>query len=100
AQEVFDRAVARKRIRRQDAERGMRLIAPTLDYSGFGATDLVVEAVVERLDVKEAVLREAESYLGPDAILASNTSTLSITEMQHALEVPERFCGMHFFNPV
>jgi len=100
AQEVFDRAVARKRIQPQEAERGMRLIAPTLDYSGFGATDLVVEAVVERLDVKQAVLREAESYLGPEAILASNTSTLSITEMQHVLEVPERFCGMHFFNPV
>jgi 3-hydroxyacyl-CoA dehydrogenase/enoyl-CoA hydratase/3-hydroxybutyryl-CoA epimerase len=78
----------------------MNRISPTLDYTGFGRTDLVVEAVVERLDLKKAVLREAESHLGEDAVLASNTSTLSITEMQHALEVPERFCGMHFFNPV
>jgi 3-hydroxyacyl-CoA dehydrogenase/enoyl-CoA hydratase/3-hydroxybutyryl-CoA epimerase len=100
AREVFDRAVRRRRLERRAAEQGMDRISPTLDYSGFGAADLVVEAVVERLDVKKAVLREAEAQLRPGAILASNTSTLSITEMQHALAAPERLCGMHFFNPV
>lgn len=78
----------------------MGRISPTLDYSGFGVADLVIEAVVERLDVKKEVLREAEEQLRPGAVLASNTSTISITEMQHALASPERFCGMHFFNPV
>lgn len=100
ARSVFDRAVRRHRIDRRDAERGMRRIAPTLDYSGFGSADVVIEAVVERLDVKRQVLREAESHAGPDAVLASNTSALSITEMGNALERPERLCGMHFFNPV
>lgn len=100
AREIFDRTVRRKRLTRREAEQAMARISPTLDYSGFGVADLVIEAVVERLDVKKAVLREAEAQLHPGAVLASNTSTLSITEMQHALAVPERCCGMHFFNPV
>jgi 3-hydroxyacyl-CoA dehydrogenase/enoyl-CoA hydratase/3-hydroxybutyryl-CoA epimerase len=100
AQEVFDRSVRRKRLQRREADQAMGRISPTLDYSGFGAADLMIEAVVERLDVKKTVLREAEDRLPMGAVLASNTSTLSITEMQHALVQPERFCGMHFFNPV
>jgi 3-hydroxyacyl-CoA dehydrogenase/enoyl-CoA hydratase/3-hydroxybutyryl-CoA epimerase len=100
AGQIFDRAVRRRRLKRREAEAGMRRISPTLDYSGFGTVDLVIEAVVERMDVKKEVLREVESRVPPTAILTSNTSALSITEMQHALERPERFCGMHFFNPV
>lgn len=100
ARQVFDRAVRRKRLTPLQAEQGMQRISPTLDYSGFGAVDLAVEAVIERREVKEAVLREVEEVASRDAILASNTSTISISEMQHALEAPERFCGMHFFNPV
>ncbi|HEX7052266.1 MAG TPA: 3-hydroxyacyl-CoA dehydrogenase NAD-binding domain-containing protein [Longimicrobiales bacterium] len=100
AREVFDRAVRKRRLDRREAERRMERIAPTLDYSGFGTADLVIEAVVERMDVKKQVLREVEAEIPADAILTSNTSTLSITEMQHALERPEAFCGMHFFNPV
>lgn len=100
ARSVFERAVKRRRIDRREAEKGMGLISPTLDYSGFGAADLVIEAVVERIDVKKQVLREVEAEVGEDAVIASNTSTISISEMQGALERPERFCGMHFFNPV
>src|SRR5690606_33375194 len=81
-------------------ERAMGRIAPTLDYSGFGTADVVIEAVVERMDVKKQVLREAEERVPPGGILASNTSSLSISEMQHGLARPENFCGMHFFNPV
>ena len=62
--------------------------------------DLIVEAVPERLDLKITVLQWIESYAAPDAILASNTSSLSITEMQAALKHPERMIGLHFFNPV
>lgn len=100
AREVFDAAVRRGRLDRRAAEEGMRRISPTLDYSGFGSVDLVIEAVVERIDVKKEVLREIEGLAPEHAILTSNTSALSISEMQHALARPERFCGMHFFNPV
>ncbi|MGY2004561.1 3-hydroxyacyl-CoA dehydrogenase family protein [Blastococcus sp. SYSU DS1024] len=61
---------------------------------------LVVEAVPERADLKAEVLRAAESAVGPDAVLATNTSSLSVTELAAALERPARFLGLHFFNPV
>lgn len=75
-------------------------IRPTLNYGDFGATDIVIEAVVENPKVKEAVLAEVESLVKEDAILASNTSTISITRLAKALKRPENFVGMHFFNPV
>jgi len=62
--------------------------------------DLVVEAVPERMDLKVALLQGVEPHLAHDAIIASNTSSLSISAMQHALERPERMIGLHFFNPV
>jgi 3-hydroxybutyryl-CoA dehydrogenase len=64
------------------------------------ATGLVVEAVPERADLKADVLRTAEAAVGPDAVLATNTSSLSVTELAAALERPARFLGLHFFNPV
>ncbi len=75
-------------------------IRPTLNYGDFGNTDIVIEAVVENPKVKEAVLAEVESLVKEDAILASNTSTISITRLAKALKRPENFVGMHFFNPV
>ncbi|HUF68128.1 MAG TPA: 3-hydroxyacyl-CoA dehydrogenase NAD-binding domain-containing protein [Longimicrobiales bacterium] len=100
ARGIFDRAVRKGRMSSRDADRKMDSIAPALDYSGFGNTDLVIEAIVERLDVKKSVLREVESVVGEDTILTSNTSSLSISGMQSALDRPANFCGMHFFNPV
>jgi 3-hydroxyacyl-CoA dehydrogenase/enoyl-CoA hydratase/3-hydroxybutyryl-CoA epimerase len=99
AQETFDQAVKRRRVDRREARRMMQRISPTLDYSGFGNADLVIEAVIERMEVKKAVLRETEQMVA-GGVLTSNTSSLSITEMQSALTDPARFCGMHFFNPV
>ena len=75
-------------------------ITPTLNYGDFAEVDLVVEAVVENEKVKKSVLAEVEGKLADDAVLASNTSTISITELATALKKPESFCGMHFFNPV
>ena len=63
-------------------------------------TGLVVEAVPERADLKASVLRAAESAVGSDAVLATNTSSLSVTELAAALDRPARFLGLHFFNPV
>jgi 3-hydroxyacyl-CoA dehydrogenase / enoyl-CoA hydratase / 3-hydroxybutyryl-CoA epimerase len=100
ARGMFDRLVGRNRLERRDAERRMSAIAPTLEYTGFGGVDVVIEAVVERMDVKKQVLRETESHVRDDCVLASNTSSLSITEMQSALQRPASFAGMHFFNPV
>jgi len=75
-------------------------IRPTLNYGDFAETDIVIEAVVENPNVKRAVLKEVEGLVKDDCILASNTSTISITFLAEALERPENFVGMHFFNPV
>lgn len=100
ARSVFDAAVSRRRLARRDAKRKMGLVAGGLDYAGVAQADLVVEAVVERMDVKQAVCREAEEIVREDAVLATNTSSLSVDQIAAALERPERFAGMHFFNPV
>ena len=75
-------------------------INTTLTYGDVANTDIVVEAVVENVKIKKAVLAELEGVVSKDTILASNTSTISITELATATKHPERVCGMHFFNPV
>lgn len=75
-------------------------ITPTLSYGDFGTVDLAIEAVVENEPVKKTVLAEVEAALAPAALLASNTSTISIDRLASALKRPESFCGLHFFNPV
>ncbi|WJG09061.1 fatty acid oxidation complex subunit alpha FadB [Aliiglaciecola sp. LCG003] len=75
-------------------------IVPTLEYSAIKDADLVIEAVVENPKVKAIVLKETEQYVAEDAIICSNTSTISINQLAKSLDKPERFCGMHFFNPV
>lgn len=75
-------------------------IDPTLSYAGFDDVDIVVEAVVENEKVKGIVLAEVESEINDNTVLASNTSTISITRLAQKLKRPENFCGMHFFNPV
>lgn len=75
-------------------------IRPTLSYDDFKNVDMVIEAVTENVAVKEKVLSQTEEKLGEKAILASNTSTISITQLAKSLKHPENFVGMHFFNPV
>lgn len=100
AWEAFDALVKRRRLEPRQAKQMMERISPTIDYGGFGLVDLVVEAVVEKMEVKKSVLRETEGAVHEDCVLTTNTSSLSVTEMQDSLQRPERFCGMHFFNPV
>ena len=100
AQGLFDKLVRRKKLSRREAEQRMALISGGLDYEGFGRLDLVVEAVVEKMDIKHIVLRETEEAIRRACILTTNTSSLSVDEMSAALSRPERFAGMHFFNPV
>lgn len=75
-------------------------ITPTLTYHGLETCQVIVEAVVENPAVKKAVLADIESAADEDAILTSNTSTISIDLLAEGLQRPENFCGMHFFNPV
>jgi len=75
-------------------------LSVSTDYESFAGCGLVVEAVPEDMELKTAALAAVEGHLGEDAWLASNTSSLSVTELAGALRRPERFCGLHFFNPV
>tara|TARA_Y100000590_G_scaffold466236_1_gene640946 strand:+ start:452 stop:2626 length:2175 start_codon:yes stop_codon:yes gene_type:complete len=100
ARKLFDQLVRKNRIEPQEAEESMDLISSSLDYKGFGRLDVVVEAVVEKMDVKRIVLRETEDAVPRKCILTTNTSSLSVDEMSTALSRPENFAGMHFFNPV
>jgi len=100
ARDLFQKGVKRRRMTPREADEAMGRITGTLSYDGFSGVDLVVEAVVERLEVKRSVLQETERAVGNDCILATNTSSLPIDDIAGALERPDRFCGMHFFNPV
>jgi 3-hydroxyacyl-CoA dehydrogenase/enoyl-CoA hydratase/3-hydroxybutyryl-CoA epimerase/enoyl-CoA isomerase len=100
ATQLLDKQVAKGKLAQAKADKALASIVPTLSYDGFSGVDIVVEAVVENEKVKKAVLGEAEKILDSHAILASNTSTISITSLAQDLERPEQFCGMHFFNPV
>ena len=97
---VFSKAVKRRRMTEDEFQRAQRSITPTLNYDGFQSADLVVEAIVENMDLKKKVFSELEKNVREDALITSNTSSLSIEEMSKALEKPERFAGLHFFNPV
>jgi len=90
----------KRRLTGPEARRKMALVHPTLDYAGFQRADVVIEAVVEKLPVKQAVLAEVAEKVPDGAVLASNTSSLPISEIAAGVPRPERVVGMHFFNPV
>ncbi|HYW31223.1 MAG TPA: fatty acid oxidation complex subunit alpha FadJ [Gemmatimonas sp.] len=97
--DVLRERLKKKQITRAAMDDMMSLVGGTTDYSGFSNTDLVIEAVFEDLAVKHAVLRETEA-VAPNAIFASNTSTIPIADIARASAHPERVIGMHFFSPV
>jgi 3-hydroxybutyryl-CoA dehydrogenase len=93
--------VERGKVEPDDADRARRLLSTDVELApACEGADVVIEAVVERMEVKHGVLRAAETHAADDAVLATNTSALSITEIASALEDPSRGVGMHFFNPV
>ncbi|HUQ98996.1 MAG TPA: 3-hydroxyacyl-CoA dehydrogenase NAD-binding domain-containing protein, partial [Gemmatimonadaceae bacterium] len=98
--DVLKERLTRKQITKVQLSDYMALVGGTVDYSGFGNVDLIVEAVFEDLAVKHQVLREAEAAIQPTAIFASNTSTIPIAQIAQASSRPERVLGMHFFSPV
>jgi 3-hydroxyacyl-CoA dehydrogenase/enoyl-CoA hydratase/carnithine racemase len=96
----IDKLASRNRISEGTAAKLRGLISGSVDKSGFADADFVIEAVFENLDLKKQIWAEMEKIVSPEAILATNTSSLSITEMAADLEHPERVVGFHFFNPV
>jgi 3-hydroxyacyl-CoA dehydrogenase/enoyl-CoA hydratase/3-hydroxybutyryl-CoA epimerase len=100
ARSLFDKAARHGRLTEREVRERMDRISGGLDLHGLAGADLVVEAVVEKMEVKKSVLTETESQVSEHCVLTTNTSSLSVTEMSEALKRPDRFCGMHFFNPV
>lgn len=100
ANKLLSAQVTRKKLTPDKAGAVLSTIRPTLNYGDFGGVDIVVEAVVENPKVKKSVLADVEKIVKPGTIIASNTSSISIEELSTALQAPENFLGMHFFNPV
>jgi 3-hydroxyacyl-CoA dehydrogenase/enoyl-CoA hydratase/carnithine racemase len=96
----LDQQLAKGRLNQDKANRLKALVSGSLTKDAFADADLVIEAVFEEIKIKKTVFAEVEEYVGPEAILATNTSSLSITDMAADLKHPERVVGLHFFNPV
>jgi 3-hydroxybutyryl-CoA dehydrogenase len=96
----LDREVNKGKVSEGDKPGILGRIHATTEMSEIAGADFAVEAVPERLDLKLSVLREADTLLRPDVILASNTSSISVTTLAAATSRPDRFVGMHFMNPV
>lgn len=96
----YQQLKTRRKIKAKQINYKMSHISPSVNYHGFTQVTFAIEAVVEKMDIKKTILAEVERQLPTDAILASNTSSLSITEMASALQRPEQMVGIHFFNPV
>ncbi|TPV55044.1 fatty acid oxidation complex subunit alpha FadB [Aestuariibacter sp. GS-14] len=100
AAKILGKGMQRGKVTPEVMAKTLNAITPTLEYSAIKDADLVIEAVVENPKVKGIVLAETEQHVSEDAIICSNTSTISINQLAESLKKPERFCGMHFFNPV
>jgi 3-hydroxyacyl-CoA dehydrogenase/enoyl-CoA hydratase/3-hydroxybutyryl-CoA epimerase len=100
AADVWQKDLSRRRISKYEMDQKMALVSGTLDYSGFAQCELVVEAIVEDMEIKKKVIGETAKHCPPDCLIATNTSSLSVTEMAKGHPRPENFLGMHFFNPV
>ncbi len=93
------RAVEKGKVEQADADAVRARINPTLDYSDLADSDLVIEAITESLDQKLEMWREVDAIVKPDAYFATNTSSLAVIDQAAATSRPEKFLGLHFFNP-
>jgi 3-hydroxyacyl-CoA dehydrogenase len=99
ARAVYERRIKSGKLTQAEMKEKMALITPTLTYDEFGDVDFVIEAVPEKLPIKQAVFAELDKVCQSTAILASNTSALSITALGQATKRPAQVVGFHFFNP-
>lgn len=97
---MLDKAVEKGKTTKEETAATIARIRTVERFSDIGRCALVVEAVIEKFETKAEVLRAAQALIADDGILASNTSSISITQLAAATSIPERFIGMHFFNPV
>ncbi len=95
----LDSSVARKRMTPLQRTRTLDRIRPITDYSGLKRTNLVIEAIIEDLDIKRQVFRDLAEATGPETVLATNTSSLTVSEIAEGVPSPQRIVGLHFFNP-
>jgi 3-hydroxybutyryl-CoA dehydrogenase len=96
---VMNRLVEKGRKTNEETKAIQSRIERTTNWEAFAGCDLVIEAIVERVDVKIQAFQRLEKIIGPDAVLATNTSSLAVTEIASGLDSPERLIGLHFFNP-
>ncbi|MFK7920525.1 MAG: 3-hydroxyacyl-CoA dehydrogenase NAD-binding domain-containing protein [Bacteroidia bacterium] len=96
---ILNRLVEKGKIEPSQADGTFNRIHPAFDYAQLSDCSLVIEAVVERLDVKQKIFRKLEEFIPQNCILATNTSSLSVAAIAAACELPERVMGIHFFNP-
>jgi 3-hydroxybutyryl-CoA dehydrogenase len=96
----LDDGIAKGKVTAEQRDDTLGNLSGTTDFGAMGGCDLVIEAIIESIDEKAAAYDALESVLGPDAILASNTSSLCVTELASRTKRPDRFAGLHFFNPV
>ena len=100
SERLLDRAVDQGSATEADRADHLARITPTTDYAALADCDLVIEAVHENADLKHRILAQAEAVMRPDAILASNTSTIPIGQLARPLRRKDRLLGLHFFSPV
>jgi 3-hydroxyacyl-CoA dehydrogenase/enoyl-CoA hydratase/3-hydroxybutyryl-CoA epimerase len=100
SQKILDKAVARGKTTQAKADEVLARITPTDDYADLAGCDLVVEAVFEKVSLKQDVFQATEGVVNPDALLGSNTSTLPITSLAEGVQRKQDFIGLHFFSPV
>ena len=96
----LDRLVQKQKLSAADKDAALARISGTIDYRALGSCDFVIEAATENEALKVKILKQVDELAKPDAILASNTSSISITKLAAVTKRPRRFLGMHFFNPV
>ncbi|UJW83101.1 3-hydroxybutyryl-CoA dehydrogenase [Hydrogenophaga sp. SL48] len=96
----LERLVKKEKLRAEDKDLVLARIRPTVSYPDLRGASLVIEAATEKLDIKLRILRDIEAVVSDDAVIATNTSSISITQLAAVLDRPSRCIGMHFFNPV
>jgi 3-hydroxybutyryl-CoA dehydrogenase len=96
----LDREVKKAKLTEAEKPQVLARLKPTTDFAAIAAADFVVEAVPEKLEIKRSVLGEADRLLRPEVIIASNTSSISMTSLAALTKRPDKFVGMHFMNPV
>lgn len=96
----LERQVDKQTLTREQADAALTRIGTSTDYAELSSVQLVIEAATENLALKQRILQQVVANVGPDCLIATNTSSLSITQLAATVEHPERFIGVHFFNPV